>query len=208
MSLSTEPVFALLQTKFVCGWRDISREPYCGKSGRHDLDNPAVLTTNGAGPTNTQLFILAADGTVLHCLPGYWDARDLACEIALADELHAIWRDGSLPREQKERRFREAHLAHIAKHPRDMVRRSRMQGFDQKFEARKEASDCIAVRTENGKVVYKTTDRIMHERIADQPFRPVGEFDVAACVKYGRPKYDKRGDDKEVEGGTPVGRRR
>lgn len=208
MSLSTEPVCALLQTKFVCGWRDISNEPYCGKSGRHDLDNPAVVTTNGAGPTNTQLFILAADGTVLHCLPGFWDAADLACEIALAEELHAIWRDGSLAREEKERRFRDLHLGHIPKHSRDMVRRSRMQGFDQKFEAKKDDSDCIADKTESGKIVYKTTDRIMHERISAQPFRAFAAFDVAACVKYGRPKYDKRGDDKEGAIQAPSARRR
>jgi hypothetical protein len=200
VSLSADPAFTLLRTKFVCGWRDISGEPYCGKSGKHDTDNPAVVTTNGAGPTNTQLFLLASDGTVLHCLPGYWDARDLACEISLAQELNTVWVDSSIPREKKNDLFREMHLAHIKKHSSDMVRRSQMQGFDKKFEQKKADSDCLVCsdeltekQKESGKPVFKTTDRIMHERIVQQPFAAFAEFDVAKCV---RPKYDKKGDDK------------
>jgi hypothetical protein len=203
VSLSTDPALTLLKDKFVCGWTDITGRPYCGVSGKHDLDNPAVVTTNGAGPTNTQLFLLAADGTVLHCLPGFWDARDLACEIALAQELHRVWLDSGLTPDQKRGRFRELHLAHVKKHPFDMVKRSRMQGFDQKFEQKKGESDCLVPESElterernSARPIFKTTDRIMHERIVAQPFAPYESFDVAACVKYGRPKYDKRGDDK------------
>lgn len=204
MSLSAEPAFSLLQTKFVCGWRDISAEPYCGKSGKHDLDNPAVVTTNGAGPTNTQLFILSADGTVLHCLPGFWDARDLACEVQLAEQLNNVWLDSSLSKEDKDARFREMHLAHLKKHSADMIKRSSMQGFDKKFEEKRgDASDCLLPNPKDpDKHLYKTTDRIMHERIVNQPFTAFSKFDVAACVKYGRPKYDKKGDDKPQDVST------
>lgn len=204
MSLSQEPALSLLKNTFVCGWRDISGEPYCGKSGAHNVDNPAVVTTNGAGPTNTQLFILAADGTVLHCLPGYWDARDFACEVALAEELNKVWLDGSLSRERKDARFREMHLAHIKSHSADMKKRSQMQGFDKKHEQSKvQDSDCLVPESElsardkeRGKPVFKTTDRIMHERLVNQPFTEFVKFDVARCVKYGRPKYDKKQDNK------------
>jgi hypothetical protein len=208
VSLSKEPAFRLLKEKFVCGWKDIGGEPYCGRSGEHSRDNPAVLTTNGAGPTNAQLFLLAADGTVLHCLPGYWDARDLACEIQLAEKLNAVWLDASLTPEEKRGKFREMHLGHIHEHSRDMVERSVMQGFDKKFESkhRPETSDCI-LREGSARPKYrpkrddefKTTDQIMHERIARQPFVSYGAFDVAGFATYGRPKYDKGGDDSEEQ---------
>jgi hypothetical protein len=201
VSLSNESILKTLKDKFVCGWRDISSEPYCGKSGKHDLDNPAVHTTNGAGPTNTQLFILSPDGVVLHCLPGYWDARDLPCEIELAEALDRVWKDPKMSREEKDAAFKRMHLEHVAKHPADMVKRSQMQGFDKKHEQNKvKDSDCLLVNEKNpDKPLFKTTDRIMHERIANQPFVSFDAFDVPACVRYGRPKYDKKGDDKPGE---------
>jgi len=196
VSLSSGPAFEALRTKFVCGWRNISKESYCGKSGRYDPERGAAWTTNGAGPHNMQLFVLAADGTVLHCLPGYWETNDLAYELKFAEELNAVWTSASLSREEKDARFRERHLAHIAEHSRDMVKRSEMQGFDKKFEMkRRESSDCFlsenAPRTKK-KDPFKTTDRIVHERMAARPFLAYSEFDVEKFVDYGRPKYDKK----------------
>jgi hypothetical protein len=40
----------------------------------------------------------------------------------------------------------------------------------------------------------KTTDEIMHERMAMRPFVPYEQFDVAAYSNYGKPKYDKHED--------------
>ena len=188
MSLSEGPTFDALRTKFVCGWRDIKDEPWCGVSGRYDPDNGAAWTTNGAGPHNIQLFMLAADGTVLHCLPGYWETHDLANEIKLAEELNAVWTNGALSREEKDKRFHDLHLQHLKDHPKETTARSSMQGFDKKFEEkRKEISDCFA---KDGSA--KTTDRIMHERMAARPFVAFEKFDVAKYVDYGRQKYDKK----------------
>src|SRR6185436_3292777 len=50
---------------------------------------------------NIQLFMLSADGTVLHCLPGYWETHDLASEIKLAEDLNKVWLDPSLGRAEK-----------------------------------------------------------------------------------------------------------
>ena len=196
MSLSEEPVFSTLQSKFVCGWKNNAGESYCGVSGRYDPDNGAAWTTNGAGPHNVQLFVLAADGTVLHCLPGYWEKGDLAGELAFAQELNRVWTDPSLPRAEKDRRFRDMHLDHLKRHSAEMVARSRMQGFDQKFEQRRaETSDCI-VREASPRgresVQVKTTDRVMHERMAQRPFVAYEKFDVEKYTDYGRPKYDKQ----------------
>jgi hypothetical protein len=166
-----------------------------------------VVTTNGAGPHNLQLFMLAPDGTVLHCLPGYWDPRDLAAELAFAGDLNRVWRNASLTRAQKDERFRAMQLEHLYRHPAETVNRSRMQGFDEKFELRRrpETSDTILRadslqpafrprrRFQEG-VEFKTTDQIAHERMAARPFVPYDRFDVAAFVDYGRPRYDKKQD--------------
>jgi hypothetical protein len=203
VSLSHDPAFSTLKNDFVCGTRDITGVPWSGFSGIHSLDAGAVHTTNGAGPHNIQIFILAQDGTVLTCLPGYWHPEDLAHEIELAKKLNGVWTDASLTLKQKERKFAELHLGHIDEHSRHMVRRSQMQGFDKKFEQKERlmASDTI-LSTSGGKggmPVFKTTDVILHERIARQPFRKYQDFDVVAFSDYGRAKYDKK-----EEGGGPV----
>jgi hypothetical protein len=200
VSLSAAPTFDLLRKDFVCGWRDITGEPWSGVSGRYAQDDGAVWTTNGAGPHNIQMFVLAPDGTVLHCLPGYWESHDLAAELVFAEKLGAVWRDPLLSRAQKDAKFRAMNLEHLAAHSRETVGRSELQGFDKKFEARRAGvSDCIL---EPGSIQpryrpgrddrFKTTDQIVHERMAARPFVPYAEFDVARFTDYGRQKYDKK----------------
>lgn len=182
-----------LRAKYACGYRDVSAESYCGQSRAYAPDQGAVSTTNGAGPHNMQLFVLAADGTVLTCLPGYWDPRDLAYELSFAEELNAIWTNPALTTGEKRAKFVEKHLAHVGAHPKEMAKRSPMQGFDKKFELKRaETSDCVL-----GDDQVKTTDRIFHERMAKQPFVAYETFDVVAFSDYGRPYYDKK---KAVEG--------
>jgi hypothetical protein len=206
VSLSSDGVVSTLSSEFVCGWRNIADQAYCGMSGGHSEADPAVYTTNGAGPHNIQLFVLASDGTVLHCLPGYWNPEDLAAELAFAQEINRVWTDRSLARAEKDRRFRQMHLGHVAAHSQEMVNRSVLQGFDKKFEDRRAAtSDAILSSTglkprlrptrQNDK--FKTTDQIMHERVAEQPFVSYASFDVAGFSDYGRPRYDK-----PLDGGT------
>ena len=210
MSLSRDPAFSLLQSRFVCGWRNIANEPWAGRSGVHEIGNPAVYTTNGAGPHNIQMFVLNPDGTVLHVLPGYWDPRDLAVELQFAEQLNRVWTDPNLTRAAKDRRFHDMQIQHIFRHGQQLVDRSVMQKFDEQFELRwrPDTSDTILRPTslqpafrppqrprEPG--VFKTTDQIVHERMAARPFIPYEKFDTAAFVDYGRPKYDKRGDGDE-----------
>ena len=193
MSLSAAPTFDLLRRDFVCGWRDITGEPWSGVSGRYTQDEGAVWTTNGAGPHNIQMFVLAPDGTVLHCLPGYWESHDLAAELVFAQKLGAVWRDPTLSRAQKDAKFRAMNLEHFAAHPRETVARSEMQGFDKKFEARRASvSDCVLGPDPVQPRRFKTTDQIVHERMAARPFVPYAEFDVARFTDYGRQKYDKK----------------
>jgi len=213
VSLSQEPALSALQEHFVCGVHDITNEPYAGVSGRHEVTGNAVNTTNGAGPHNLQLFMLSADGTVLECLPGFWNPVDLVEEMKFASQLNQVWLDPHLTTTQKNQQFRQMQLSHIDEHSPQMVRRSKMQGFDQKYEAehRLNTSDTIANRnmiTPNmlepgGKLppaAFKTTDEIMHERMAVRPFLPIQRFDVANYVEYGKPIYDKHEDARNADG--------
>jgi hypothetical protein len=194
VSLSQEPVFTELKNDFICGTKDITGAPWSGVSGIHPITGGAVNTTNGAGPHNLQLFVLAQDGTVLACLPGYWNSEDLAHELDLAKDLNKVWTNKSLSLAQKRTKFTEMQLAHVQVHPLMMVRRSQMQGFDKKFEQKRLAeSDTVFAMTggKDGGPVFKTTDQIFHERLAKQPFVPYSQFDVVAFSDYGRPKYNK-----------------
>ena len=212
MSLSQEPAFSALKQYFVCGYRDISNQPYCGMSGRHEVSGKATRTTNGAGPHNIQLFMLAPDGTVLNVLPGYWNSQDLVPEMRLAYQLDQVWENPKLSRSQKDQYFRQMQMDHISKHSPAMVRRSHMQGFDAQYEAktRLATTDVIkdkdAVRSAlnmNQMVpmsAFKTTDEIMHERLASHPFEQYQYFNVAAFCDYGKQKYDKHEDSFDSHG--------
>jgi hypothetical protein len=212
VSLSSEPVYSYLKKDFICGVKDITGASYAGVSGLHMPSGNAALTTNGAGPHNIQIFVLANDGTVLHCLPGYWSPRDLAYELQFAQGLNHIWQNPKLSKSQKDELFRQYHLSHIQEHPQWMVRKSRMQGFDQKYEAKNHlyTSDTIAnpelakaILAKGGKPepgAFKTTDVIMHTRMAARPFVPYQQFDVAKFSDYGRPLYNKNEDQRDLNG--------
>ena len=192
--------------------RDISHEPYCGISGRHEVDGKAINTTNGAGPHNIQMFILAPDGTVLTCLQGFWNAQDLVEEMGLANQLNNVWQNPEISRAEKNRIFTQMHLQHIAQHSQQERKRSHLQSFDAKYEAknRLQTSDCIVdtkvaaqANVKGAKIPYeafKTTDVIMHERMAMRPFENYNQFDVATYVDYGRNKYDKHEDQRGADG--------
>ena len=88
-----------------------------------------------------------------------------------------------------------------------------MQGFDMQYEAqhRLATTDTIADRDlayeamEQGRRMpppqaFKTTDEIMHERMAARPFQPYQQFDVASFADYGKPKYDKNEDMRLADG--------
>jgi len=205
VSLSSEPVISYLKDNFVCGYKDITNEPYCGVSGRHEVWGNAVNTTNGAGPHNIQIFVLNPDGTVVHCLPGYWNSEDLITELAFAQKLNHVYSNTASDTTKKQQ-YVQMQLSHIKEHSPAMVARSHMQGFDQMFEARKKLnttdtiSDMAAVKNAlatNARIpdnAFKTTDVIMHERDAKQPFVPYSQFDVVSFSDYGKTKYDKNED--------------
>jgi hypothetical protein len=211
----------MLRSRFVCGYRNIIDQPYAGNSGAHSPSGNAVDTTNGAGSHNLQLFVLNPDGTVLHCLPGYWNAEDLVEELQLAMKLNDVWQSGMTP-PQKAQYFERLQMAHIGNHSSEMVSRSELQGFDKWHEVQKAQTamrdsrtavpDTIADASLLGMLgggrrsqadlerVVKTTDVILHERMAARPFVPYEKFDVAAFTDYGQMVYDKHEDSLDESG--------
>ncbi|HIA54224.1 MAG TPA: hypothetical protein EYN91_19395 [Candidatus Melainabacteria bacterium] len=212
MSLSQEPAFSYLKDNFVVGYKDITGASYAGVSGVHMPTGNAVSTTNGAGPHNLQTFVLAPDGTVMTCLPGYWAPQDLVSELKLGQDLYKVWNNKSLSRADKDSYFRQMHQDHFRTHSLQEQRRSRMQGFDMKYEAknRLHTSDCIldsrlaATVLQKGMKppmgAFKTTDQIMHDRMSQRPFTNYMNFDVVAYTDYGRPFYNKNEDQRTATG--------
>jgi hypothetical protein len=210
VSLSQEPAFSALRNHFVCGYKNIMQEGYAGDSGVHPIDGNAVNTTNGAGPHNLQTFVMTADGTVLHCLPGFWSSTDLAAELEVAEKLSYIWQDKAISAEDKAILFKRMHLEHFNVHSQELVARSHLQGFDAQhiYKNRKELSDCISDKEAISAVedahklpyeAFKTTDKIMHERMATRPFQNYNSFDIGTYTSYGCNHYDK--GENEMEGG-------
>jgi hypothetical protein len=212
VSLSQEPAFSALKDYFVCGYRDITTQPYCGMSGRHEVGGAAVRTSNGSGPHNIQMFVLNPDGTVLTCLPGFWNSQDLVTELKFAYKLNQVYTNPSLTRAQKDSTFRKMQLAHVSQHSAAMVGRSHMQGFDAQYEAKHRLATTDTIKNKTlaeasisaGEMVpqeaFKTTDEIMHERMASRPFQPYENFDVASFVDYGLQKYDKHENARDSSG--------
>lgn len=207
MSLSREPVLSKLRNRFVCGYHDIIKEPYAGDSGRHKPNETAVDTTNGAGPHNIQIFVMNADGIVLHCLPGYWNATDLAFELDFAESLNRIWQDHTLSRDQKNSLFASAQKKHIRMHSSEMVGRSKMQHFDVAVELEKKG-DAVVQRADLDAAPedrVKTTDCLLHERMAARPFSAYSQFDVASYADYGSHFYDKNESNTDEYGNVAHG---
>ena len=183
-------------------------EPYAGNSGTHTTRGNAVDTTNGAGAHNIQMFIMNPDGTVLHCLPGYWNPRDLAGELQFAQKLNDLYLNQSLSPVEKKTAYSRMQLDHVHMHSSDMVARSQLQHFDMKHEAMNPHSDAVKNRAllADGQwgpaqyAAFKTTDEILHERMAARPFLTYDKFDVARFADYGTSTYDKHEDSLDETG--------
>ena len=201
-----------MKQNYVVGFQNITGVSYAGKSGKHDATAPAVVTSNGAGPHNVQLFFLSPDGVVLHCLLGYWAPNDLLVEMRFVQNYQwKLW-NSSLSMDEKKKRFRQNNLLAVRTLPSDLVGRSHLQSFDAKHEMKKPQSDFVfrpgdfhppqpkGMKSGN----LKSTVQVIHERMAKRPFVPYDEFDIEAFSDYGRERYDKK---EETRVATPAKKR-
>lgn len=206
MTLADAEVQRVLRERFVVGWRNVWREQWVGQSRGYRRDQCAVGTTNGAGGRNMQVFVLAPDLTVLHALPGFWHPDDFVAELRFAEGLAAVWRDPALSRSQKDALFAKVQLAEPGLQGAATRARSGWQGFDRHAEyarGRCEPRDTFTSLPLPGVLggpasVLQPLNVLVHRRMAERPFVPFAEFDVAAFTDYGRPYYDNnvgRGDE-------------
>lgn len=207
VSLPNEPVFSLLKSDFVVGWKNIIKEKYVGESHGYKPDQTSVGTTNGAGPHNVQMFVLSPDGIVLHALPGFWHPEDLASELRFAQLLWGLWKDPRYTVEEKRTLYSVLQLAELQHQPKFTSVRSGWQGFDAKNEVKRlekgdrdtfvHGADGQVCKDAKGQPQIKTTNVVAHERLAARPFVPFEKFDVFEFADYGRTYYD---NNKKVDG--------
>lgn len=219
-------MFTDLKENWIVAWHNIIAEEYVGDSHGYTEEDTAIGTTNGAGPTNTQIFMLSPDGVVLHALPGFWHAEDLAREMKLAKQLWAVWKDGTLTREQKDKAFAAMQIEAYKNHPQATTLRSRWQGFDARNEHKRVAlgiqrdtvkgapvqrklTDAQRAEVESKMAKLKTAEKdapkiqlkpinqLVHERMSVRPFVKYEAFDTADFADYGRRYYD---NNKKVDG--------
>lgn len=208
MTLPNEEVMAMLNDRFVIGWHNIERDPHVGLSHGYRCDQTAVGTTNGAGGRNVQIVVLAADGTVLHALPGFWHAEDLLGELRLALEVFELWHDESSSLAQKEAMFRALHRSFVHRLPEQALARGEWQSFDVAAEvdrARTTPRDTMQLDANGNPVLgkMKPIAQLVHERMAARPFRKFDAFDMESYVDYGRAYYD---NNAGLDRGRPFSR--
>jgi hypothetical protein len=212
VSLSLDPAFSVLKDHYVVGWKNIKGEKWVGTSHGYGCDQPAVGTSNGAGPGNMQMFMLSPDGVVLHCLPGFWHPEDLEHELQMGRVLHRLWKSKSSTK-AKRNMFKRIQLQTMRNLPRAMVTRSGWQGFDaanerNRLKMLKKGMTRDTFFYKDGKPTrIKPTSTVVHERMAARPFVRFSRFDTAKFVDYGRKYYDnnKRVDKSGVAFGGSKG---
>lgn len=192
MTLPNEEVLELLASRFVLGHRNIEKDGHVGLSHGYKCNQSALGTTNGAGGRNVQFVVLAADGTVVHALPGFWHAEDLVPELLLGLDLHKLYTDDRLPADRKTALFDALHRRHMRTYGEAAEHRGAWQGFDQHAElarARNEPRDTV-IAAADGSMTLKSIPRIVHERLLRRRFLPLADFDMESFVDYGRAFYD------------------
>ena len=205
MTLPNEEVMDLLRNRFVVGARNIEREKHVGLSHGYKPDQTAVGTTNGAGGRNVQIVVLAADETVLHVLPGFWHAEDLAAELRLALEIHSLHQDESVAPAQKLAMFAALHRSFLRRQSPGTTARSDWQPFDRQAELERSRTaprdtivpasvatpaPAMAAGSPTPVPTLKPINQVVHERMMARPFRRLSAFDMDAFVDYGRAYYD------------------
>ena len=195
---------------FVSGWRNIAgSEDYAGTSNKHLPNYEAMTVTNCSGHHNVQMFFMTSDGKVLNCLPGYWNPKAFLSEAKFAVALNRLYEKKNVSIAKRNETFLDAHLKKAFSSDSKLQKQSKLQGFDvRNIEKRKESD----FKRQEGFIDsgLKTTDQVLHERMAERPFIPFEMFDTAKFIDMGRKKYkyNKGVPGKDMSSPRPRGRRR
>ena len=191
----------MLQSDFVVGWTNIRKSDYVGYSHGYHSKQTSVGTTNGAGPRNTQMFVLSPDLVVLHALPGFWHPEDLESELRFAKVVGKLWGDQSKSLEAKQKIYTRLHRREVFAQSPETFSRSQWQSFDSFTEWQRvengEKRDTVLRNADGSPVLdgqngyrMKPINVLVHERMARRPFVAWSEFDIEDFVDYGKLHYD------------------
>lgn len=110
VSFSHAPLRRLLDSQFVCSWRNIEGDPNAGASFAHDPESNPGFCTRGNGNHNIQFLIMTPDERLVHAVSGFISGTDLQKELNWARE---TWKQVSRKPTEEEQRvaLAEAHRA-------------------------------------------------------------------------------------------------
>ena len=209
-TLANDLVLEELRDHFVLGRGDLERVPHVGLSNGYEADQTSMGTTNGAGGRNLQIVVLAADGTLVHALPGFWHALDLLPELELARQLHDLYGSAGHTRAQKQTMALTMHRSFVRRLSVATLDRSRWREEDAKAESeRAKVGVCDTFvldgkgqpqRDAAGLVRLKPIVQFVHERLAARLFVKLADFDMEWFVDYGTVLHD---DNAAIERGRP-----
>jgi len=197
ITLANETVLAKLRERFVLGRADLEAAPHVGVSNGYRPDQTALGATNGAGGRNLQLVVLAADGTVVHAVPGFWHPLDLLPELELARHLHDLHGSPDHTAAQKLAMARTLHRGFLRELGSGTLGRSAWRAEDEAAEQEQPVRDSFA-RDDKGLVVRGAGGlpklvplvQLVHERMLARGFVPCAAFDWESFVDYGTPRHD------------------
>lgn len=190
MTLSDAAVIRQLNHTFVSGWTNIQgKTEFAGSSNEHQPTWAAKTVNSCSGHHNIQMFFLTKEGRVLHCLPGFWNAKDFLEQVQFAIRLAKVHYSTQLTNAERNEKFLDMHLQKAYGHDWTLTNGSRLQGFDVQH-VQEKTDDFVREAGFVGGV--KRADQVVHERMAERPFVPFAQFDTAEFINLGikRYKYD------------------
>lgn len=190
MTLSDDAVIRQINHTFVSGWQNIQgKKSYAGNSNKHMPTWAAKTVNSCSGHHNIQMFFLTKEGKVLHCLPGFWNAKDFLAQVKFAVNLAKVYYTPKLSNAERNEKFLDMHLQKAYGHDYTLSNGSKLQGFDVNH-VKKKTTDFVRKDGFIGGV--KKADQVVHERMAERPFVAFEKFDTKQFINMGikRYKYD------------------
>jgi len=110
VTFSDAGIVKLLNDKFVCAW--VNRRPDLKfKDGLYPKEWRPRGLCNGTAVTNVTAVFAAADGTILHAMPGYLDVAGFKRHLDFALKLQARLYDPAVKKEDRAGLYAKAHLS-------------------------------------------------------------------------------------------------
>jgi hypothetical protein len=108
VTFSDPGVVKLMNEQFVCAW--INKTPQTKfRDGMYAQSKVPMGLPLGTGVNNVTAVFAAADGTVVHAMPGYLDVVSFKHHLEFARDLHARLFDGNVAKADRAGIYADAH---------------------------------------------------------------------------------------------------